>query len=205
MYAHIYICYISCIHSLFRYMNVSEEVMGYTHTRHITLHGPIEFLRVWGPAAHCYKTFKPRVGTDRRWAISFLLVMAVLVACHISFVYSISWVDQPNLKPKRFFDDMTNSFFPAETVQHHLCESQKHIRKLETPACWVVIAVTVFASWTHAARSFTPWSSSPHRLHRLHRPHRHRPRRPWLSRWWRRRRQGRAAQRHHPLGGADPT
>ena len=134
------------------------------------------------------------------WSWQFLLLVISVLLIH-----SISWVDQPNLKPKRFFDDMTNSFFPAETVQHHLCESQKHIRKLETPACWVVIAVTVFASWTHAARSFTPWSSSPHRLHRLHRPHRHRPRRPWLSRWWRRRRQGRAAQRHHPLGGADPT
>ena len=88
----------------------------------------------------------PGFGTARL----HLILAGHVNSCCLSYQFClfIPFHDQPNLKPKRFFDDMTNSFFPAETVQQHFCESQKHIRKLETPACWVVIGVTVFASWT---------------------------------------------------------
>lgn len=195
MYAHIYICYISCIYIRCLDICMFQGKWWVTHTPGISLY--IVPLRT---SRSLLQDLQAKGGDGQEVSHLFPGFARLQLVISVLFIHSISWVDQPNLNPKRFFDDMT-SFFPAETVQQHLCESQKHIRKLETPACWVVIGVTVFASWHHAARSFTPWSSSPHRLlHRLHRPHRHRPRRPWLWRWWRRRRrQGRAAGRHHPL------
>lgn len=73
------------IHSLFRYMHVSREVMGYTHARHITLHRPIEDqpLTATRPSSQ---------GWGRTGGEPSVSRVCQITACHISLVYSFHFM-----------------------------------------------------------------------------------------------------------------